>query len=414
MCITKRENSWISPGQISGDLWKNLDATQLGLGMYNIMSKHDFMKSSSFIARLSCLFLLLRAEEGGDEAYVTPKKPTRLRRCASKTPDALAVADTADTKGKVGKGKTKGKGKGISPAQVLAVLQAKGKIGCKGKGTPDGKGDSKQKKDTPPEGILKRKKSNEPVAVTESPVSKQSPKQANHDMPTSAAENKKKKTAEAEAEPHGMEDSPATPAETPVEKKKKKKKEAEAQQQALEESPAVEKKRKKNKDRTEPAEHVEEPCPEAPHKPKKKKNKKLAEHEEETPETPEACQEEVQTPATECYVEAAEERRALKAQNAEVWGDTASMKQTRLDDLKHVIKTPRRCPTALGQNQKLQHRVQTNIEALWGWAGQQAPASKGKSKGESKGKGKGKNGGAGPVFSASHPSWSCIPVYVHI
>ena len=354
------------------------------------MSKqHDFMKSSSFIARLSCLFLL-RAEEGGD------------RRCASKTPDALAhVADTADTKGKGGKGKTKGKGKGISPAQVLAVLQAKGKIGTKGKGTPDGKGNSKQKKETSPEGILKRKKSNEPVGVTESPVSKQSPKQANNDMPTRSAENKKKKTAEAEAEPHGMEDSPATPAETPVEKKKKKKKEAEAQQQALEESPAVEKKRKKNKDRTEPAEHVEEPCPEAPHKPKKKKkNKKHEEHEEETPETPEACQEEVQTPATECYVEAAEERRALKAQNAEVWGDTASMKQTRLDDLKHVIKTPRRCPTALGQNQKLQHRVQTSIEALWGWAGQQAPASKG----ESKGKGKGKNGGAGPVIPASHTS----------
>ena len=149
--------------------------------------------------------LYLRAEEGDGEAYVTPKKPTRLRKCLSKTPEALAMVEdkTADTKGKGHKGNTKGKGKGMSPGQVLAVLQAKGKIGTKGKGTPDGKGQSKQTEaEAAPEGILKRKKSKELVAE----ASNKSPGKANSEMPALAdqpAEKKKKKkktTAEAEVE----------------------------------------------------------------------------------------------------------------------------------------------------------------------------------------------------------------------
>ena len=333
-----------------------------------------------------------------------------MRRCASKTPEALAHAvanPPSKGKGKEGKGKTKSKG-GVLPAHVLAALKGKakgkGKHMAKGKGSPD---------ETPPTSILKRKTSDDPTMeplrtkktaeVPEHPEEKKQKKSARAAPEAETPETPEEKQPKKKKKNHVAPADEAETPETPEEKKLKKKKNHVAPEDAAETSETPEEKKPKKKDRVAPeAETSETPDCNAPgaegddEKPKRKLKKKktqpeLSEPQAKTPETRSiASTGAVDTPSGETvdYCESAEERRSLKAQTAEASGGAASMTQTRLDDLKHVIKTPRQCPPCLGQKPQ-PHTLQTKLGALWGWAGQQASASKGKGKG----KGKSKDGG---------------------
>ena len=315
-------------------------------------------------------FVILRVAETPEEeaGLVTPRRSV-LRRCSSKTPSLESTPRVSfESTGIVPpKGGGKSMHKGKSKDAILAMLAIKGKGGGKNE-----KGSGKGFVKGAPDG-----------AQPESSKSKKRAEMEDQEEETKEQNDKQKKPKKSPKKSPKVDEEP--------EKPKKKKQPRHAAEQTREDELETQPIKRKNALKPdEEDDENEEATPEAPKR--SKTNSPKANKEKEVNDDDN----------TVLYPVCPKARRKLKSEEASGGEDT--MKQTKLHDLKHVVKTARTCAFAqapLAKGSKLTHQTTIND-----WLVQAEPIAdksmgkkeKGKSKkgtGEEakpKGKGKGKAG----------------------